>query len=238
MNQNSLIEIGSKASVILRFKSKININGETYIENEPYLFLENCNVLVNYSNEDRTWETTKTLIAHSDIKPRTIQIGGISFSRKLASLLATYEEGDFNYRTTQFKELIAEDNLIFLTEEVNPKAMFVYNTDYERIDFEYREDMNAIFSESFEDGSVYLVSYFSLNSGTKFNLIKPHIPYMSLEIQGVGNIDKKTKNILMYFDKVSLNSMLHFTFMQGDMINSPLEFYIIDDKKNYVVFEG
>jgi hypothetical protein len=60
---------------------------------------------------------------------------------------------------------------------------------------------------------------------------------MSLEIQGVGNIDKVTKNILMYFDKVSLNSVIEFTFIQNDMINVPLVFYIMEDKNNYVVFE-
>ena len=37
---------------------------------------------------------------------------------------------------------------------------------------------------------------------------------------------------VMYFDKVSLNSLLYFSFIQGDMINAPLEFYIIDDKNN------
>jgi hypothetical protein len=60
---------------------------------------------------------------------------------------------------------------------------------------------------------------------------------MSLEVQGIGNIDKVGKNVVMYFDKVSLNSILEFTFIQGDMINVPLQFYIIDDKNNYVVFE-
>ena len=44
MNQNSIIEIGSKADVIIRFKSATNINGRAYKPNEPYLFLKRCGV--------------------------------------------------------------------------------------------------------------------------------------------------------------------------------------------------
>ena len=40
MNQNSLIEVGSKADIILRFKSAITINGRSYAAKEPYLFFK------------------------------------------------------------------------------------------------------------------------------------------------------------------------------------------------------
>ena len=42
---NSLIEIGSKANVILRFKAPISINGQSYVADEPYLFLKDVNVV-------------------------------------------------------------------------------------------------------------------------------------------------------------------------------------------------
>ena len=47
----------------------------------------------------------------------------------------------------------------------------------------------------------------------------------------------KQEVITMYFNTVSLNSIMEFTFMQDDIINIPLEFHIIDDGNNYLVFE-
>lgn len=245
MNYNSLIEIGSKANVILRFKAATCINGKDYKANEPYLYLKDCNVLVNYSNQDKSGETDINVIAYSDIKPRTVVIGGISFTRKLASLLADFEGNGEGFNLTKFVTLAAQrdqgdaEGIIFMTDEdlVDDDNLFVYDEDFDPQTFTYDSATNSISSSDFTDGTEYLISYSSGRNGTKFDLNKPHIPYMSLEIQGVGNIEKVGKNVVMYFDKVSLNSILQFTFIQGDMINVPLEFRIIEDKNNYVVFE-
>lgn len=244
MNQNSIIEIGSKANVILRFKGTTCVNGKTYQPNEPYLFLKDVNVLINYSNQDKVSSTDINVLANSDIKPRTVTIGGVNFTRKLAALLATFEAGGVDYNPTLFRTLEAEKEdedsvgTVYLVDDIvfNEKT-FVYDSNFEKIESQYNSDLNALTSESFQDGEMYLISFSSVKIGTKFDMNKPHVPYMSLEIQGIGNIDKVAKNVLMYFDKVSLNSILEFTFIQGDMINVPLEFHIIDDKKNYVVFE-
>lgn len=238
MNQNSLIEIGSKADVIIRFKTNMCINDRMYEAGEPYLFLEEVNVVIDYSNKENEKTTDMTHMAYSDIKPRVVHIGGVSFSRKLASLLSTYEDGDAAFNAGKFMKMRAEGGLIFLTEEVDQSSIFVYDKDYNRVEFQYDEGMNALESDLFEDQETYLISFSSVGVGTRFSLNKPHVPYMSLEIQGVGNIDKQTKRVLMYFDRVSLNSLVQFTFIQGDMINVPLQFQIIGDKGNYVVFEG
>jgi hypothetical protein len=245
MNYNSLIEIGSKANVILRFKAATTINGKTYAANEPYLYLKDCNVLVNYSNQDKSGTTDINVIANSDIKARTVVVGGISFTRKLASLLASFEDVNESFTLTKFVTLKAirgegdpVGEILFTDEDiVVDNNLFVYDVNFEPVLFEYDSETNTFTSAGFDDGIEYLITYSSARIGTKFDLNKPHIPYMSLEVQGVGNIDKVTKNVAMYFDKVSLNSILQFTFMQGDMINVPLEFYIIEDKNNYVVFE-
>lgn len=244
MNYNSLIEIGSKANVILRFKSATKINGINYAANEPYLFLKDVNTIISYTNLDKTGTTDLTVIANSDIKPRTVAIGGFSFSRKVASLLACFQGKNINYSPTLFKTLPAEkgeedlEGTIFLTEDIDIESpLFVYNSDFETVEFTYDTAENTLNSADFNNGEEYLVSFSSVKSGTKYDLNKPHIPYMSLEIQGIGNIDKVKKEVMMYFDKVSLNSVIDFTFIQDDIINVPLQFNIIEDKNNYVVFE-
>lgn len=245
MNYNSLIEIGSKANVILRFRAATTINGKTYAANEPYLYLKDCNVLINYSNQDKSGQTDINVIANSDIKPRVVAIGGVSFTRKLASLLACFKGADEDFNLTKFITLAAEreendeEGIIFATDVdlVEDDNLFVYDENFDKINYTYDAENNSFSSAGFNDGAQYLISYSSARNGTKFDLNKPHIPYMSLEVQGTGNIDKTTKEVVMYFDKVSLYSVLQFTFIQGDMINVPLEFYIIEDQNNYVVFE-
>ena len=245
MNQNSIIEIGSKANVILRFKAKTCINGKTYDANEPYLYLKDINVLINYTNFDKTGSSIKNIVANSDIKPRTVSMGGITFSRKLASLLASFESENQNYNYTIFESLIADkpegelEGTLFLRKDLNPAAeYFVYDSNFNKVgNLTYDADMNAIISPDLKGNSKYLVSFSSVKIGSKLNLNKPSVPYMSLEIQGIGNINKTKKSVLMYFDKVSLNSILEFTFIQDDMINVPLQFHIIDDENNFVIFE-
>lgn len=248
IKQNSLIEIGSKANVVLRFNTPVSLNGQEYKAKEPYLFLKDVNVIINYSNKDAVANTDINLMAYSNIKPRRVTIGGVNFSRKLASLLACYKESSSLFKTTSFLTATADEmefegivnGIVFLLDDnfELDENLFVYDDEFNVIeDVLYDENLNALYSVNIEKDKNYLISFSSVRAGTKFNLNKPHIPYMSLEIQGVGNIDKQTKKVLMYFDKVSLSSILEFTFIQGAMINIPLEFYIIDDKNNYVVFE-
>ena len=179
---------------------------------------------------------------------RSVTIGSVNFSRKLASLLACYKESSSLFKTTSFLTATADEmefegivnGIVFLLDDnfELDENLFVYDDEFNVIeDVLYDENLNALYSVNIEKDKNYLISFSSVRAGTKFNLNKPHIPYMSLEIQGVGNIDKQTKKVLMYFDKVSLSSILEFTFIQGAMINVPLEFHIIDDKNNYVVFE-
>ena len=244
MNQNSLIEIGSKAHVILRFKSEITLNGKTYAAGEPYLYLKDANVIVNYTNQDKSGSAVKTIIANSEIKPKSVMIGGISFSRKLAALLACFKETNAQYTYTVFETVTADreigdtEGYLYLANTLDESAeWFVYDSDYNKVSGAYDNISNSFSSVDFLSGETYFVSYSSVKQGTKFSLNKPSVPYMSLEIQGIGNIDKTTKNVIMYFDKVSLNSLIQFTFIQNDMINVPLDFHIIDDSNNYVIFE-
>ena len=245
MNQNSLIEIGSKANIILRFKSTTCVNGVNYAANEPYLFLKDVNVLISYSNQDKSGQTDINVIANSDIKPRSVIIGGFPFSRKVASLLATFIKGPNTFEKTIFESLEAireeedSEGVIFLTDEdfIENQNLFVYDSNFEPIEFTYDAATNALNSADFNDGEEYLISFSTEKAGIKYDLNKPHIPYMSLEVQGIGNINKVKKEVLMYFDKVSLNSIINFTFIQDDIINVPLEFHIIEDKNNYVIFE-
>jgi len=244
MEQNSIIEVGSKANVILRFIGATRLNEVNYEANEPYLFLKDCRVVINYSQQNKTGRTDKTVIANSDVKPRNVVIGDIVFSRKIAGLLSTLVNEDVNQDKTEFDSLLGTAGIIYMNTEAayinDTKPMFVYGEDMVSItDFSYDDATNVITvpADSGKGELRYLVSYSSVVTGTKFNLIKTHVPYMSIEVQGEGNIDKESKNVVMYFGRVSLESVIDFTFIQNSMLNVPLSFHIIDDTDNYVVYE-
>ena len=244
MGQNNLMEIGSKANVVLRFKSDTFVGGEEYKANEPYLLFKNANVLVSYSNEDKTGSAARTVIANSQINPRTVSIGSINLTKKLVSLLACLNSTEEPFSITNFETVLPEesngDKIVLLAKPLqNEEYIFIYEEgSFAPItNFTYNEQLNAITSASFDITKNYLISYSAELTGTKFKLEKNHVPYFSLEIQGVGNIDKLKKNVVMYFDKVSLNTNIEFTFIQDQMINVPLEFHVIENKNNFIWFE-
>jgi WD40 repeat protein len=239
MDQNALIEIGSKADVVIRFNANTTINGQDIAANEPYLFLRDVNVALDYTNNSKIGTTTpQNRIATSLIYPTAVSIGGVQFSRKVASLLACFQDIDQTFGLTKIRSFVADEDTIYLTEKIDEtKPIFIYDGDFNKITvFTYDEGGDSITSIEFVDTNQYLISYSTVEQGTRFNLVKPPIPYMSLEIQAVGNINKASKKVVLYLNKVSLDSVLNFNFLKDGTISAPLNFVILETE-NYIYME-
>lgn len=242
MYRNEIIEIGSRANVVLRFKHETCINNVIYAANEPYLFLRNVNVGINYTNTDKTSTTNKTVLGNSDIKPRSISISGFPFSKKTVALLAKYREvSDYTKTTFETSKSYEKDPgevflMIQAQEFIIDDNLFVYDDEFNKIEVDLVGERELTGPE-LEVNKNYMISFSSVMSGSKFELLKPHTPYMSMEIQAVGNKDKIKKECVIYIDKVSLTSSLNFIFLQDSIVNFPLNFHIIDDKNNFIFFE-
>ncbi len=236
MNQNSLIEVGSKANVIISFNAVTTINGSTYAIGEPYLFLKDVLVEARYKEDSKIGSSGAIKVATNLIYPDTIVIQGANFSSKLASLLLCYKStSTFGKRT--FITLPADTGKIYLTEDIfSSSDIYAYDSSFNQISFTYSSIDNSINSANFIKDTEYLISFSSVIAGTRFNLIQPSIPYLTLQIQSIGNINKTSKEVIMYFDKVSLNSAVDFSFISNDKINIPLSFKILDTI-SYVIFE-
>lgn len=238
MKENTLIEIGSSGTVILKFHTKTCINNKTYEAGEPYIFLRDVNVLIRYDNNLKTATDKRLVGAYSDIFPTSINISGASFSRRLAALLSTLSEEKESFNISEMKIIRAEDgdgedNYFFIDNLNAAESVYIYDEDFEKItDFNIEDGM--IESAHFEAGKRYTVFFSSERVGAKFDLKKPHTSYMSMEIQGIGNINKETKMIKMFFDKVALNSVINFNFIEDGIINAPLEFLVIKSSENYM----
>ena len=232
MKQNSLIEIGSRVNVILRFVAETELNGRVYKKNEPYLFLKDVEVFIPYneiSSDAKKGNTSYNFF--NDIEPDSVIINGAPFSRKLASILSCYKAPQQEFKQTLFKGFTAEGGVIFLNDVLDEnEEFFVYDRDFNEVAALYDADMNAIISDDFIDEEEYLISFSSAIVGSKFEMIKPAIPFMSLEIQGEGNIDKLTKKVFIYFPKVAVKNSMSLNLTADQSITMPLEFKILDIK--------
>jgi hypothetical protein len=245
MEHNAVIEVGSKVDIIIRFNSTATINGKQYAAEEPFLLLKEVNANIIYDANSKTSRINPNqLMAFSDAAPRGISIRGYSLSRKILGLIASYAAENVSYQKTTFKTMVAdrpselEPGLIFLTEEIPvDSTFFVYDSEFNSVEATYVSEMNALESLSFVDGNFYLVSFSPEYFGTKFTMKKPCVPYMSLEIQGKGNINKIKKDYIVKLSKVSLESVLDLSLVYNGSINVPLDFAILQDSENYIIFE-
>jgi hypothetical protein len=237
MEQNSLLEIGSKVNIVISFNSATSINNNTYAAGEPYLYLKDANAVIRYKQLDKSASAGPNKIANSQIYPQEIIVRSINMNRKLLALLLNYDTTQTNVGKREFISLLGEDDIIYLPEEVNTSStIYLYDSSFNPVVFTYNSVKNALEGTAIAAGAEYLISYSSVLTATRFNLCQPSVPYMSLEIQSVGNINKVTKNTIMYFNKVSLSSIMEFNFLMDNKINIPLEFKVIDGS-GYIIFE-
>ena len=253
VKQNSLIEIGSKGDVVLKFNTKTFVNGKCYEPNEPYIFLRDVNIIINYGSENKSATQQQALAAHSNIYPESVSVTGVPFSRRVASLLSTYSDSESTFLKSEMKsvEPVAgpDETDVLIVRDLNNDDFVLYTDEMEKVDpenYTFNTEMtkriqgSGVISPkgeySFDHNKKYIIFFSSVVNGTGFKLDKPHIPYMTMEIQGVGNINKRNAQVLMRFEKVSLNSVLNFNFLEEGIIGAPLNFTIIKGK-NEIWFE-
>ena len=250
VKQNSLIEIGSKGDVVLKFNTKTFVNGKCYEPNEPYIFLRDVNVIINYGSENKSATQQQALAAHSNIYPESVSVTGVPFSRRVASLLSTYLDSGSIFLKSEMKSATPVAGPggvdVLIVKDLNNEDFVLYTDEMEKID---SENYNTLDTDTIQGSGVispvegysfehnkYIIFFSSVVNGTGFKLDRPHIPYMTMEIQGVGNINKRNAQVLMRFEKVSLNSVLNFNFLEEGIIGAPLNFIIIKGK-NEIWFE-
>ena len=237
IEKNKVLEFGSVASVVIRPRKDMTVGGKTYLAGEPYLYLKNVEVMITYTNTDKTAKTNVTLAAHSKLTPRSITISSVPLSLKILSLIAKYN-GPQEFSYTKFIDGVASANFIFLTDSVdNTRPIYVYDSNYNKIEFTYNSEMNAVESGDFVDNQRYMISFSSVKDGIKYNLNEEWFSYFSIEIQGVGNIDKITKNLYLFIEKASFISDMKFLFNKTEMVALPLRFHIIDNSNNLFFLE-
>ncbi len=240
MKQNSLIEVGSKANVVLKFKKDTTINGKLYKAQEPFLFLKDVIVNAEYRKIDKTSKASlKNRTAHTLKELASVSLYGVNFTRKICSMMTTYV-GEETAPFSTFETATAHDGELFLTaSSVLADTISVFDKEMESVDFIYDEASNSIISNDFIENEEYLISFSTGKIGTLFYLETPNHPYFSMEIHATGNVDKKQSFVYMKLETVSLQSVMDFNFTPNGRMDSPLEFVVISSPvENKLLFSN
>ena len=126
MEQNSLLEIGSKVNIVISFNSTTSINNTVYQAGEPYLYLKDANAVIRYKALDKSASAGPNRIANNQIYANEIIIRSINMNRKLLALLFTYDTVQTNPGKRELKTLVGEAGIIYLPEEITSGLRYLF----------------------------------------------------------------------------------------------------------------
>lgn len=217
---NNLYEFGGLCDVIIRCSSERTIGGKSYKKNEPYTILEDVYVDLQYNTNNTEEGGRKTALAARVGFPHTINIRGLTLTNKINNLIATKTSAR---SVSKVYDGIAYDGKIYLPEPGDNIFVFKGNS---LIPAQLDETKEIIYGE-LEEGTSYKIFYETIVSDCSYELETPQFGYFKIEVIGKGNTDKKTKTIYLSFPACSLVSTPVFNFVNGNILNSPLQFKCI-----------
>ena len=218
---NNLYEFGGVCDVIIKCHSARKIGNKNYSEGEPYTILKDVYVTLAYKNTTSSVEAKSNNVAYRKGLPDIVNIGGVTLTDKVCDLIATRCN---NSIVTKTYEAIGDSTRIYLPEKYITGSVFVYHNNERFLDFTEAED--SLFGR-FMTGEKYLIFYSTKINNNCFEFETPSYGYFTLDIIGKGNLNKKTKDVYLNFPTVSLMSVPVFDMVNGNLLNSPLQFECI-----------
>lgn len=219
-----LYETGGQADVLISFKAPITINGRTYSEGEPYLYLSEVTYNFKFDEVDSSSEAGRNLIKFHRICPSAIALTDMALTDKICDLvLGRMETSSLPY----MKRWSAKGNedCIILPDEPVEEGLYIYESgnpvDYDRI------EGNVIYG-AFDLEKTYVIFYSSTVNGDVYSMEKTTMPYMSMQIIVKGNANKASARTLLLFPTVALNSVPVFGTSYSDIMKVPLVFDVIN----------
>lgn len=233
---NTLYEYGGVADVLIKCKTARTIDGINYKEGEPYTMLKDVHIQLNYEQRAVDASAKKPIMSSADGRPYEIIISGVPLTRKLANLILTERNEQYEYTKREIITCWANGELQLNSEVAENDSIFCYDNDFNKI--EITSTNKSTILGDFTANSEYLVFYTTVDTGNAYKFEIPYYAYFSIEIFAKGNADKKTNNVYMNFDAAALTSVPNFNILNGGLLNTPLVFKLIYQyqKEPIVVF--
>lgn len=199
-----LLEFGGQANVILRANIEMDINGIHYDKDDVVFLFEGVDLDFQYNEKmnDKTIGKQNQL-SYFERHINMISISGLSLTSNYIEVFG--EKKAENFDRTVVETTTITDKKWYALNKPSRDSIFILNDkQYEiEVDEEYNE-ITLKTDEDIEDGEYTIAYYTNIDSPVyDINNIES-IPYMSMEILGLGNLDKKDGNIYIKIPKVNL----------------------------------
>lgn len=231
-----------KGKVLLRAATSGKYGYNSYILNQPIALFDDVDIELQFSNKETVAKKGITnLAADSSSEASILRVTNIKNSDSLFALLYRKREAEHK-EITESKKLFADENGIILlpiesTDTIVPDSIFIFNSNKEMVTFNF-DNVFTISGLNHEEYSVFYKKY--IENISVFDLSGYQMPYVSLEVQIVGNISGVTGTMIMNITRASILNKPSLNFYEISAFSDSLEFALISQNKEplEVVFYG
>ena len=221
-----LLEFGGHANVILRANIDMSINGNTYNAGDVVFLFEGVNLEFTYNEKHNTSTIgRRNQLSYFERNINTINISNLSLTTDYIEVFG--EQQTDNFDRSVIERVVVTDRKFYTLQLPSKNKVYILNQGQLEVelDAEYRE---LTIKSDIEDGE-YTVIYSTAVDAPLYDINgMESIPYMQMEIMGLGNVDKEDGNVYIRIPKVNLINRPDFSL--SDRIGAQdLTFQVIQD---------
>lgn len=223
--------IAGKGKVIIRAFSNSEINGKTYLANEPIVILDNVFVQVNYDNDQKVASNKFNKMATNEIKPDNIVINPEAFSPSLYRLMGV--EIEKTYNKTISGQMSSDGNgVIYLSHsnDVVESLIFVYDAARNLVNGHTYDSTLSSINGLDINTEYYIVYSVSKSSDKAYTLKTTNMPYLRVEIEVYDN--SKATPMIIIVERASFSISPQITIDSETILMPALIFTLIDNEVN------
>lgn len=222
-----------KGSILLRAVVSGKYGDKNYDIGEPIAYFTDAEVSINFAYQEKIPRVSiENLTVAAKSSPSFLTISNIKITDSVQSLLYKKQENKTKNQTI-VKNLTSSGGLLFLPLESDEEIIgqiFIYDVFKERVTtYTFSGSNNSI--TGLQDGRYTIFYSISKVSAATFFLDTPTLPYLSAEIEVVGNLKGSTGSAVIHLNKVALLTRPTLDFNTETPFVDTLEFAILSDKE-------
>lgn len=230
MNSNyNLIEFGDTGNLIATAICDFNTPTKSFKKGDIVLNLQNIKTSIYTNNKTKRADSQRLDLEYTDMNISGLQCTHVPIDYQIYTIFGE-EEKDFNIVYSEEICCFADGSLL-LTEYV-PLFETIRIEGIEDFSIDNNEDMQMtiVNSNNFISGCFYKIQY-------EKNVKKPFlkldtqdadIPYLKLQLQIIGNLDKETNDSYLFIEKVRLHFTPSLNLQENSVSHCTLLFSVID----------
>lgn len=221
-----LLEFGGQANVILRANIDMSINGTNYQAGDVVFLFEGVDLEFTYNEKHNTSTIGKrNQLSYFERNINTVNISNLSLTTDYIEVFG--EQKTDNFDRSVIEQVTVTDKKFYTLQLPSTNMVYILNQGQlnVNVDAEYRE---VTLLEDIEDGEYTVIYTTSVNTPLYDINGMESIPYLQMEIMGLGNVDKENGNVYIRIPKVNLINRPDFS-LSTRVSAQDLTFQVIQD---------